>query len=61
VFIAQETDLTVGVQTDVRAPFVSIFSSDSIGGRERRSGGFSEAKSTKTHEDVRSTGENNIN
>jgi len=52
VFIARETDLTVGVQTAARAPFVSFFSGDSIGGRERRNGGFLDAKLTETHKDV---------
>ena len=52
MFIAQDTDLTVGVQTATRAPFVSLFSGDSIRGRERGSEGFLETKSTETHEDV---------
>jgi len=58
VFVAQDTDLTVGVQTATRAPFVSLFSGDSIGGRERGSEGFLEAKSTETHKEVRSTARN---
>ena len=40
------------------APFVSLFSGDSTGGRERRSEGFLRAKSTETHEDVKSIDEN---
>jgi len=59
VFIAQDTDLTVGVQTTGRAPFVSLFSGDSTVGREHGSEGFLEAKSAETHKDVRSTGGNN--
>ena len=55
MFIARDTDLTVGVQTTARAPFVSLFSGVSIGGRERWSEGFLEAKLTETHKDVRST------
>jgi len=58
VFIARDTDLTVGVQTAARAPFVSLFSSVSTGGREGWNEGFLGAKSTETHKDVRSTGVN---
>jgi len=58
VFIARDTDLTVGVQTAARAPFVSLFSGDSTGGRERGSEGFSEVKPTETYEDVKSIGRN---
>jgi len=46
------------VQTASRAPFVSLFSGDSTGGRDRGIEGFLEAKPTKTHKDVRSTGGN---
>ena len=56
MFIARDTDLTVGVQTVARAPFVSLFSGDSTVGREHGSEGFLEAKSAETHKDVRSTG-----
>ena len=58
VFIARDTDLTVGVQTAARAPFVSLFAGDSTGGREHGSERFSEAKPTETYEDVKSTGGN---
>ena len=58
MFIARHTDLTVRVQTAARAPFVSLFSCVSTGGRERWSEGFLETKSIETHEDVRSTGGN---
>ena len=51
--------MTIRVQTAARAPFASLFSGVSTGGRERWSEGFLEAKSTETHEDFRSIGGNN--
>ena len=39
-FFALEFDLSVRVQTTARAPFVSLFSGDSIGGKARRDGGI---------------------
>jgi len=41
-----------------RAPFVSLFSGDYTGGRERGSEAFLRAKPTETHEDARLTGGN---
>ena len=52
MFIARKTDFTVGVQTAAREPFVSFFSGDSGGGKERRNGGFLDAMSIETHKDV---------
>jgi len=40
------------VQTAARAPFVSLFSGVSIGGKRRRSGGFLDAKLSKVHKDI---------
>jgi len=44
VFIARKSDLSVGVQMAARAPFVSLFSGVSIGGKGRRNGGTLDVK-----------------
>jgi len=40
------------VQTTARAPFVSLCSGVSIGGKRRRSGGFLDAKLSEAHKDI---------